>query len=485
MFYMQSVLLIALSLTTGNAWTTNKNRCSSSSSLQSEDPVDSTGMDDIPLYNEGIGSRRSFMSLVASAAATATVAVPKAGASPSDSDTYWPNWLALPVFPFDQRKTYMEQVGPRVWTFDQVIGIYYVHVPIRMTVVAMDPENGGGLLVYAPVAATKECLRMLQSLIDQFGPIRTIILPTVAVEHKVLAGPFARRFPDAEFYVTDKQYSFPVNLPDRTLGFPSWTKVLPSSGSSLNPSILNSEFEYEVLTVKPGIGSVYQDVAVWHKPSKTLLVCDALFVASDEPPKILTAIPEYTKALLFHARDQPTDLVEDTPENRRKGWRRIVLLFNFFFPNYSAKVDLGLKPLRELDFSYEYGWAAWMPFNWKEMEKELEAFGRYSSSGKPTIYTIVQIILSRGDSGKATLAWVDKVQQWDFATVIPAHLDSPLALSPKEFSETYEFIRKGKNEVRYCDEDVAFLRSAEEGPLKFSVYPSSLGVLRGQSCDSK
>ena len=37
------------------------------------------------------------------------------------------------------------------------------------------------------------------------------------VEHKVLAGPFARAFPDAEFYVTDKQYSFPLNLPKEFL----------------------------------------------------------------------------------------------------------------------------------------------------------------------------------------------------------------------------------------------------------------------------
>ena len=108
--------------------------------------------------------------------------------------------------------------------FDQLIGIYYVHVPIRMTVVAME---SGGLFVYAPVAPTKECLALLQELIDQYGPVRNIVLPSVAVEHKVNAGPFARAFPSAEFYAVDQQYSFPIPLPSLFLGLPRWTKPLP------------------------------------------------------------------------------------------------------------------------------------------------------------------------------------------------------------------------------------------------------------------
>ena len=47
--------------------------------------------------------------------------------------------------------------------------------------------------------------------------------------------------------------------------------------------------------------------------------------ATAEPPPILTSDPEYTRALLFHARDEPLEVVADSPEARRKGWRRIVL----------------------------------------------------------------------------------------------------------------------------------------------------------------
>mmetsp|Transcript_11781 Transcript_11781/g.29853 ORF Transcript_11781/g.29853 Transcript_11781/m.29853 type:complete len:468 (-) Transcript_11781:93-1496(-) len=438
--------------------------------------------DDVSLKAMDGGDMLDRRSMISSAVTTLTTAAASVGTETKNSkdDEYWPLWPALPIFPFSQRKTLVKQVTEGVWTFDQLIGIYYVHVPIRMTVVAM--KESRGLLVYAPVAATQDCLNQLQPLIDQYGPIRYIILPSVAVEHKVLAGPFARKFPDAEFYVTDKQYSFPIGLPDRTLGFPSWTKPLPASSSGQN--LWGGEFDHEVLTVKPGIGSMYQDVAFFHRPSKTLIVCDALLATTEEPPPLLTQEPEYIKALLFHARDYPTEIVADTPEARRKGWRRIVLLFNFFIPLNSADVDLGIKPLLALDPSYEYGWGGWMPFSWNQ-KAELESFQAYSANGAPTVYTIVQIILSRGNSGEATLEWVDKVKQWPFKRVIPAHLDAPLNIGPKEFSTTYDFIRNGKNQVRYCNNDVKVLQKAEEGPLNFSVYPSKLGLLQGQQCVGK
>jgi hypothetical protein len=226
---------------------------------------------------------------------------------------------------------------------------------------------------------------------------------------------------------------------------------------------------------------MYQDAAFFHRPSKTLLICDALFATTSEPPPMLQEEPEYINALLFHARDSQNEVVVDTPEARQKGWRRIVLLFNFFFPS-AGTADLGIGPVLKLR-PYELGWGGWMPYTWKGPEAELETFGAFSANGRPTPYPIIQIILSRGNSGEDLQRWVDTVQQWDFERVIPAHLDAPLAIGPKEFAETFDFVRKGRNEVRFCDEDVAFLRAAEEGFLNFSVYKSNLGVLRGRPCD--
>ena len=422
--------------------------------------------------------RRSALAS-AGAAVLGVSSAPRAARADIGPDSEWPLWPALPVAPYSRRKTIRREVGPKVWAFDQMLGIYYVHVPIRMTVVAMD---AGGLFVYAPVAPTRECLALLRPLVDAHGPVRHIVLPSVAVEHKVLAGPFARAFPDAAFYACDQQYSFPVPLPDAFLGLPPWTRPLPPSSAGLN--LWDGEFEHEVLTVKPGPGSAYQDAAFVHKPSRTLLVCDAVFAATSEPPPILTSEPEYTRALLFHARDAPLELVADTPAARRKGWRRIVLLQNFFVPG-SAVADLGLGPVLAAarSPSYELGWGGWLPIAWRSPKAEAASFDAFSANGKPTLLPIIQIILSRGNSGEATQRWVDKVTSWDFERVVPAHLDAPLAIGPKQFAEPFAFIRNGRNEVRFCDEDVKLLRDLENGVLSFSVFKSELGVLRGaRSC---
>lgn len=440
-----------------------------------------------PTKKEALDSsncRRSLLTEAAKIVAAHTIAfsLPLPADAVISRDSNWPLWPALPVAPYARRKTIRYQVAPGVWIFDQLIGIYYVHVPIRMTVVtksaSSNGENRNGLLVYAPIAPTRECLALVQELIDQYGPIQDIILPSVAVEHKVNAGPFARAFPDANFYAADKQYSFPLNLPDSFLGLPSWTKPLPrTSEGDVGVNLWGGGIEHEVLTVKPGIGSMYQDVAMFHKPSKTLLVCDAIFAVNGEPPRILTQEEEYTRALLFHARDYKDEEVEDTPFNRKKGWRRIVLLFNFFFPG-SGKGDLGVSPIIEAlkTPGYKDGWGGWKPFSWGE--DEVRDFEKFSAEGKPTILPIIQIILSRDPP--EVKRWLDVVSKWNFNRVVPMHLDAPLSIGPTEFSDVFDFVKSGKNEVRFCDEDVEFLRRAEEGPLSFSVYKTSLGTLRGR-----
>lgn len=150
----------------------------------------------------------------------------------------------------------------------------------------------------------------MAGLVDRHGPVRDIVLPSVAV------GPFARRYPEANFYAVDGHYSFPVPLPGRFLGLPPWTRPLPRSSGADGGSVWQSapgEIEHEVLTVKPGPGSLYQDVALLHRPSGTVLVCDAVFAVTDEPPRVLTEEDEYVRALLFHARDSKDEAVEDTP----------------------------------------------------------------------------------------------------------------------------------------------------------------------------
>ena len=121
-----------------------------------------------------------------------------------------------------------------------------------------------------------------------------------------------------------------MNLPNSFLGFPPWTKVLPKSSKEEGGAI-SSELDHEVLRVKPGPGSDYQDAAFFHRPSKSLLICDAVFGATETPPAILESDEEYVRALLFHARDSPGEVPQDTPENRSKGcvWPESRCRFSF------------------------------------------------------------------------------------------------------------------------------------------------------------
>ena len=139
-----------------------------------------------------------------------------------------------------------------MWSFEQVQGVIYVHVPVRMTVVKLD---GGGLFVYAPVAPTAECLRLLAEIEAEHGAVEHILLPTLAIEHKDFAGAFASKRPRAQLWVPIRrrpaaqiashglrthvalpltspqvapaQYSFPLDLPLTLQGFPRGTKLLP------------------------------------------------------------------------------------------------------------------------------------------------------------------------------------------------------------------------------------------------------------------
>ncbi len=84
-------------------------------------------------------------------------------------DWSWPLWPILPLYPYGQRRTLRKEiVKDTIWTFDQIQGIFYVTVPIRMTVVRM---VGGGLFVYAPIAPTQECVRLVNELVEKYGEV--------------------------------------------------------------------------------------------------------------------------------------------------------------------------------------------------------------------------------------------------------------------------------------------------------------------------
>ncbi|MEL7406786.1 MAG: DUF4336 domain-containing protein [Cyanobacteria bacterium J06558_2] len=381
------------------------------------------------------------------------------------SDYYWRFWANVPIYPYSKRFTIRtEVIKDTIWTFDQLQGIFYVVVPIRMTVIKLE---AGGLLVYAPVAPTKQCVALVQDLVKDHGAIKYIILPTTSgLEHKNCVGPFARQFPTATVYVAPNQWSFPLNLPLSWLGFPgNRTKVLPRD---ISQTPFAAEFDYAILdTIELGLGK-FTEVAFFHRRSHTLLLTDAIISIPEQPPAI---IEQDLFPLLFHARENAQEPMLDTPENRLKGWQRICLFAMYFrssvlevpslrntlidawrSPNKSATAYLGLYP---------FLWQS----NWQD------AFDKLSGRGRLLVAPILQtLILNRAP--QKTLQWVEQVAQWDFKQIIPCHFTAPISTNGQEFRQAFCFLDSKKSST-LPQADLNVLQNIDALLYKLGIIPSS------------
>ncbi|MEM6425461.1 MAG: DUF4336 domain-containing protein [Cyanobacteria bacterium P01_D01_bin.128] len=348
-------------------------------------------------------------------------------------DFAWPFWPLVPIYPYGQRRTLKREIIPdTLWTFEQVQGIFYVVVPIRMTVVRLE---AGGLLVYAPVAPTRQCLRMMDDLVARYGEVKYIILPTVTgLEHKVFVGPFARQFPSAQVFVAPNQWSYPVQLPLSWLGFPRGrTQVLPQESAN---TPFSDDFDYQLLgPIGLGLGP-FGEAAFYHRRSRSLLLTDTIISIPNEPPP---ALDLYPKPLLFHAKDTAFDQPADTPENRRKGWHRIALFSVYFAPSALDVVPLGetlRRAFKTRDHSRESYFGLY-PFAWKPDWED--SFEKLHRNGALLVAPVLQsLILNRAP--QETLAWVDQVSQWPFERIVPCHLSAPLSADAQVFRQAFSFL---------------------------------------------
>ncbi len=368
----------------------------------------------------------------------------------------WRFWFVLPIYPYRQRRTIRTEIQPNtIWTFDQVQGIFYVVVPIRMTVVKL---AGGGLLVYAPVAPTGECLDLVQELVATHGDVKYIILPTISgLEHKVFVGPFAREFPQAQVWVTPNQWSFPINLPLSWLGLPlGRTQILPAAS---HQAPFGDEFDYQILdTIDLGPGQ-FAEVAFFHRRSRTLLVTDSIIAIPHEPPPMLQLEPY---PLLFHAKDRSSDSHTDIPANRLKGWHRICLFALYFQPSVLEILNWGEafhESFTATDRSKQSYFGLY-PFRWQPNWEE--RFTALRNDGRLLVAPILQtLILNRAP--QQTIAWVDRVAQWDFEQIIPCHFDAPIVATSPQFRAAFAFLeRDTQDHAGLPAPDLHLLRQIEQ-----------------------
>lgn len=252
----------------------------------------------------------------------------------NDASRNWSSWWKLPIHPYQRRCTVLQELVPgEVWGLDQVQGILYVHVPVRMILVRLRSPQAEGLLVYAPVAPTEECLDLVQSVEAIAGPVRVIVLSTTATEHKVFAGEFAAARPDAQFVAVPDQFSFPVDLPLELLGFPRFS-YLPRESPVLPESLGAWVHEFESVLLGPlrSRDNTYEELVLFHRRTQTVLCTDLLQTVPADPPAVLMSDDPQHSALLYHARDTALDVVADDVAARQRGWQRIALFALYFQP---------------------------------------------------------------------------------------------------------------------------------------------------------
>ena len=346
----------------------------------------------------------------------------------------------LPLSPesVGRRKTIItEVVKGTVWTLDQVQGIINVNVPVRGTVIRL---KSGGLFINNPVAPTEEAVEFIKTLEQKFGRVKYITLASLALEHKGTSGAFSRRFPYAEVYVQPGQYSFPVNLPT-FLFYPLGTTVkdIPARAED---APWGDEIDHQVLgpLCPPGVGG-FGDTAFFHRETSTLLVTDAVVRVDNEPPAIIQDDP---RALLYHARDTQAEVVADTPANRRKGWRRMVLFGLTFQPSginvkdtFEAikaldQVTPEMKKLGEGAIPYDGGLYPW---DWVADEQP----NFKALQGGLLVAPILQKLILNREPDKV-LDWVDNVCRWPFKRIIPCHLANDVKAGPKDFRRAFAFL---------------------------------------------
>lgn len=386
-------------------------------------------------------------------------------------DVSWRFWPVVPIYPYGQRRTIRKEViKDTIWTFDQLQGIFYVVVPIRMTVIKL---KKGGLLVYAPVAPTGECTRLLNELVTKHGDIKYIILPTISgIEHKVFVGPFARRFPNAQIFVAPGQWSFPLNLPLSWLGLPDKrTRILPENSQE---APFAEDFDYAILgPIDLGLGK-FAEVAFFHKRSHTLLVTDTIVSVPAEPPAIVQLDPY---PLLYHAKDQAFDMVLDTPVNRLKGWQRVTLFALYFSPS-TLKVPTWNQIWRDAQKAPERSKKAYFgffPFQWQENWQD--SFDILRGNGRIFVAPILQsLILNRAP--QETINWADHVAKWDFQWLIPCHFDAPIKAEPQQFRQAFGFLETqplggvvSSNSYLLPEDDFKLLRDIDAGLNKLGILP--------------
>ncbi len=146
----------------------------------------------------------------------------------------------------------MKKIHDNLWVVERPLRLLGVNLGARMTVIKLD---AGGLILHSPVAYEYG----LKAPLDSIGKVCAIVAPNCM--HNLFRDEWINAYPDAIYY-------HPPGMPK--------TKASPTQLKTINndaPSAWHAEIEQYVIQGLPRLN----EVAFFHKSSRTLVVTDVVF----------------------------------------------------------------------------------------------------------------------------------------------------------------------------------------------------------------
>ena len=385
--------------------------------------------------------------------------------APVDPRSYFQDvpTLFAPLYGEDSRETRLIEIVPgEVYALEQNLALGPLETPLRCVVIKL---KDGTTWVHAPLAPTNEFFELAESV----GPVKHVVVPTYALEHKIFAKPALERWPSAKLWVAPGQFSFPVNVPaakvfgrepdgvlgvrgdasgdacDGAMTLPGETFTDVSSLTTKNASDPPWLDEIACDVLRCGRFAIAgQDVTLYeatflHKKSKTLIVTDCVAYV----PRTIPVLQTPEKLLLVGKRSTDDPQPPDTFENRVAGWKKMALLVTYFFPEHEELVRPGLV-------EWSDGWEE----NFDFLAERL------------LVPPVVRATLYNQNPERVK-TYVDRVcKEWEFDKVVPAHWAGPVAAGPAEFERAFRFLEDNS------------LDAFPEGDMKRGLKPIADSVAR-------
>jgi hypothetical protein len=188
----------------------------------------------------------------------------------------------------------MDQLADNLWTLARPLRFLGVETGTRMTLVRLAT---GGIFVHSPGPLTAET----RTFVEALGPVVAVVAPSLF--HHLWAGEWKQAYPDAALFACPGLDRKRRDLP--------WDGVLGDAPES--------PWQGEIDQVVFAARTMENEVVFFHRASRTLICCDAIFNLSVHPSPLTRAV-----ALLLANRGPGATWLERLMIRDRKGAREQV-----------------------------------------------------------------------------------------------------------------------------------------------------------------